>query len=281
MAHVLLYDSRHSGLRQCLCHLVTKLAHVSDTLKTKVRERKTSMDENQTQPTQAQPAAPTGETETPAASATEQKTESTEQNQSGQTESSEGGSQAVPYDRFKEVNDRAKTYEEQLEQYKKQLEEIQSKQTPQSPPNPQEEIVKQQFKKVADELGYVSRDELQRQKEDEAVRQELSNLESKYSGADGRPKFDRQKIVKFALNKQIGDLEAAYKIMHEQELMNWAISNAANKSKGVPSEKSDGSGAQSGDSNEELMAAYRKGDRNALKKRLMRTKLAQKVVGNS
>jgi hypothetical protein len=241
-----------------------------------------SMEDANVQPTQTSTDVAPAQAPSASDSSSQEQTQPAGQAQESTPEASTEGTKAVPYDRFKEVNDRARQYEEELQHYKNQLEELKTKnQEPPTPPNPQEELIKQQFKKVADELGYVSRQELQRQKEDEQVRSELQTLEKKYSGEDGRPKFDRQKVVNYAIQKGLtGDLEAAYKVMNEEALVNWHIQRAAQKSKGIATEKSDGSGVNSGTSNDELMLAYRRGDRNALKTRLARTKLYQKVIGN-
>ena len=57
---------------------------------------------------------------------------------------------------------------------------------------------------------------LRQKDDDDALKQELTRLESTYDGSDGRPKFDKNKVIKFALDRQIGDPEAAYKILNEK-----------------------------------------------------------------
>jgi hypothetical protein len=139
-------------------------------------------------------------------------------------------------------------------------------QAAQAPVDPNKEAIKEQLK----QLGFVTREEqeaeLRRREEDARVDRELSQLESKYNGSDGRPKFDRSKILDYAIKNGIGNAEIAYKAMHESALTDWAVKHAMEKTRGVSSEGSDGSGSQEvGTTTEDLKAGIRQGDRSALR----------------
>lgn len=203
---------------------------------------------------QTQDATTQVETTTEASSA-ETQTQETSQEPLQTQDASTEAEQTVPYARFKEVNDKYKELEKRYQD--------QGNQTPrQTQPNPQADVIKQQLK----ELGFVSREEIEQQKADEQLENSLKSLEKAYDGKDGRPKFNRQKVLEYASQNLIGNPEVAYKTMHEAELMDFAIKQATGKTKGVKSEVSDGSGsANMGTSNDDLMSAYQQGDSSAMR----------------
>lgn len=173
----------------------------------------------------------------------------------------------VPYSRFKEVNERSKEYEAKLREVETRLAEMDKRVAP-AQVDPQE----QQVKTMLNQYGYLSREEFQaeldkreqRLREDTQVQQELARLEQKYDGKNGLPKFDRKKVVEFALDRRLADPEVAYKTLFEKEYLNWHIQRASDKSKGVKTESSDGSGGQSaGPANQDLMSEAMKGDDKA------------------
>jgi hypothetical protein len=181
----------------------------------------------------------------------------------------------VPYSRFKEVNEKSKQYEAKLQEVEARLSEMDKRVAP-----PQVDAQEQQVKTLLNQYGYLSRDEFQteldkreqRLREDTQVSQELSRLETKYDGKNGLPKFDRQKVVNFALDRRLADPEVAYKTLYEKEYLNWHIQQATNKSKGVKTESSDGSGGQSvGPANQDLMSEAMKGDDKAFNTLIKRT----------
>jgi len=182
----------------------------------------------------------------------------------------------VPYSRFKEVNERSKQYEAKLKEVEDRLAAMDKRTTPPTNVDPQE----QQVKTMLNQYGYLSRDEFQaeldkreqRLREDTQVAQELARLEQKYDGKNGLPKFDRQKVVNFALERRLADPEVAYKTLFEKEYLNWHIQHAGDKSKGVKTESSDGSGASSaGPANEDLMSEAMNGDDQAFNTLIKRT----------
>lgn len=175
-------------------------------------------------------------------------------------------------DSVPEVNrfaERARKAEKAQADLEARLKEVETRMQP--APDQQSEAVKQQLKA----LGFVSQDEVEarirQQREDARVEQELNSLETRYSGTDGRPKFDRQKVINYALDHGIANPELAYKAMHERELLDWHVKQAVTKTGGVKTEGSDGSGStQVGTTNEDLRTAIASGDQGALRTFLKR-----------
>lgn len=194
----------------------------------------------------------------------------------------------VPYDRFAEVNTKARTYESEnlqlkakVEAYEKMRSQPSAPQQPQplTPEQQQRELAKQALgpllKELAPELGFMTKEESLRQQRDQQMNQTMSNLEKTYNGSDGRPKFDRKAVVDFAIANHIGNPEVAYKTMNEAALLNWHVQQAVQKSKGLQTEGSNGSGSQNvGTTNDDLKTAIAKGDKNALHTLLKRSMAA-------
>lgn len=181
-------------------------------------------------------------------------------------------SASVPYERFKEVNDTLKAMRDELAEMKTGLASSQTSQSQvQEPIDPaqraQEELIEKQFKQVADKLGYVSQDKLLQKERDQILEQTFTKLESQLNGSDGRPKFERQAVIDYALKNRISDPEVAYKLMNEAQLDNWKIEQAI-KGKGITlkTETSNGSGSQSaqGASMDVLKAKAAAGDQEAI-----------------
>lgn len=167
--------------------------------------------------------------------------------------------------------ERARKAEKELETLRKQQEAANAPQ-----PDPSQEAVKAQLKA----LGFITREEqeaeLQRREQDSRVERELDSLSTKYNGKDGRPKFDRAKVLQYAVDNGIANAEVAYKAMHEQQLTDWAIQQAVTKTRGVKTEGSDGSGSsQVGVTTDDLKEGIRKGDRASLKTLIRRVTAAE------
>jgi hypothetical protein len=166
--------------------------------------------------------------------------------------------------------EKARKAEKEAQQLRAEIDQIKKAQ-PQPEVDPNTELVKQQLK----QLGFITKDEqeaeLRRRDDDTRVANELARLEQTFDGKDGRPKFDRQEIIEFALERQIGDLEAAYNTKYQPELINWHVEQAIAKSRGVKTETSDGSGSQeAGTTDSDLKVAIAKGDKTALRTYLKR-----------
>lgn len=177
----------------------------------------------------------------------------------------------VPYDRLREVIDERNEIKNKLAELEAKV-NSRSSVEPQAPVDPQREAVKQEFKKIATELGFVSKEELEQKEADKQLADTMSSLESKYDGKNGLPKFDRVKALKYAQENLIGNLEIAYKQMNEAAIMDARIKEALGKTKGVKSEVSDGSGSSNiGTTDNDLKSAASRGDRDALTALIKRT----------
>lgn len=208
--------------------------------------------------------------------------QTTQASTTGAASAADGGDEvrAVPYERFKEVNEKYRQTEERIKELESRIEKYSQPETPRAPADPNEVKVKEVLKNY----GFVSQEDVQaeinRLREDQALEQTLSQLEKSYSGKDGRPQFNRQKVVEYAVNNGIPDPELAYKALYEQELLNWHIEQASKKQGGVKTESSDGSGsAPAGANNDELMQKAMSGDDSAMNTLLARTNVFQKFFG--
>ena len=190
----------------------------------------------------------------------------------------------VPYSQFREANVKAQEAEKKTEELEGRLRDLEGKGQTGGYDATQDPYYKNQQEQLSNQLkgmGFVTKEqqeaELKRRDEDTQVQRELDKLESVYSGADGRPKFEKEKVLDYALAKQIGDLEAAYKILNEKKLIDWQIKQASSKSKGFKTETSTGTGSQeAGTTEKDLKDAINKGDKNALHSYLKRrAKVAQ------
>lgn len=91
------------------------------------------------------------------------------------------------------------------------------------------------------QAGLVFQEDLDVKSQQDAVVQEAAKLTEKYNGSDGKPKFETAKVAAFGKKHSIFDLEAAYKLLNEAEIIDWAIKQA--KSKPSATEVSDSAGA--------------------------------------
>lgn len=182
----------------------------------------------------------------------------------------------VPYSEFKEANDRATEAMQKAEDFEKRLAEVEKQPQPGDPyQDPNYKAQADQFKNQLEGMGFVTKEqqeaELQRREEDAQVQRELDTLETRYDGKDGRPKFKKDEVINFALDKRIGDLEAAYKILNEKKIADWQIKQASSKTKGFKTEASTGTGStEAGTTETDLKDAITKGDKGALNAYLKR-----------
>ena len=216
-------------------------------------------------------------TETTETSSVENTAEVSQESQTDQSGSSEDKkvSESVPYERFSEINNKNKALSEEklrLEGELKALREARNYQPPQ--PQSQQDLAQQQQEQLIREqlkkMGFMDQTEVEAKlkqiEEDQKLDNTMRQLEMKYSGKDGRPQFRRREILQYAKDNQIGNLEAAYKLKYQAELIDHAIKTATGKTKPVKSESSDGSGSQNaGTTDKDLVAAAKKGDRDSLR----------------
>ncbi len=180
----------------------------------------------------------------------------------------------VPYSVFKETKEELKEIKEMIASRNQQVPQPQTNVDPQE--QAQREQVKQAFKDIASELGYVSKDDLRREKADEQLEGSLKSLETKYSGKDDPElKFNRQEVIDYAIKNGISNPEMAFKLMKEEAFANYRIRQAVSKSQGFKTEGSDGSGSQSVQTtDEDLKEAIARGDKKA------KDILLSRVAGN-
>lgn len=210
--------------------------------------------------------------ETTEASSAENQTDETIQEET--QDDSGSTSKTVPYERLQEVINSKNELKGEIDRLRAEFAKIQQNKvdSPTDPPNPQEETVKQQLNKYLKELGYVSKEELEQKEADRQLEQTIDSLSGKYNGKDGRPKFEKNKVLEYAQKNLIGNLEIAYKQMHEAELIDFAVKQALGKTKGVKSESSDGSGStQVGTTQSDLLEAAKDGDSDAISTLIKRT----------
>lgn len=208
---------------------------------------------NNTETTDASPA------EKPATSETQ------ESQDTGST-SEKQISESVPYERFAEVNNKNKALEKSIEEIRQEMEELKKPSEPQAPVSPEQEQQEQQIREQLKKMGFISKEELELVEEDRKLQSTLEKLETKYDGSDGRPKFDRVKVLSFAKEKGIADVDGAYNLLHQPELIDFAIKQAQGKTKPVKSETSDGSGSsEAGTTRGDLIKAAQKGDKGSVR----------------
>lgn len=240
------------------------------------------MDEAQIEDVQQPEVVETGDT----SSSVDENTAVDGNSQIEGVEAAEPELKTVPYDRFSQVNAERSEYKQTLAQVQQELAALRQAQqqalAPQADPAQvqEKEVIKQQLAPLLEEMGYVSKAELQRREADVRLEQTLSSLESKYSGKDGSPKFERQAVINYAVANGINNPEAAYKLMNMDALMNSVAQKAVMNSRGIKTEGSNGSGVQNvGTTNDDLKQAIAKGDSSA--KSLLFKRLAKQALSNS
>ena len=91
-----------------------------------------------------------------------------------------------------------------------------------------DETQKAQLRKVIQEAGFVTKEEIeQKVQQDErarAIRSERTELEGKYKGEDGKPKFEYEDVLRFAVDNGMPNLDLAYRELNHDKLLDWEIS---------------------------------------------------------
>lgn len=213
-------------------------------------------------------------TDTTDTSGSDQTTDEGESTESQDTETegkeSKSDSNTVPYERFAETNSKVAALQSEIEAMKRERISNQNIDPQQAA---LKESAKEAFKTLADELGYVSKDELRQLESDRKLESSLTELEKEFDGKKiPGLKFDRQKVIDFAIKEGIGNPRIAFEAMHKTEFTNLAVKQALTKGKGIKSEGSNGSGTQNagGPSNDDLKVRMAKGDEQAKKLYLKR-----------
>jgi len=77
--------------------------------------------------------------------------------------------------------------------------------------------MKKQLKKMLQKIGFQTTNDIKKHNKetntDKEIEAMLRNLEKKYDGSNGLPKFNRKKVLKFCLDNRILDPEVGYRMM--------------------------------------------------------------------
>lgn len=99
-------------------------------------------------------------------------------------------------------------------------------------------LVQQKLIEVSDKKAKELSEDLQFQKV-------LESLEAEFDGSDGRPKFNRAKVLEHGKKINVFNPRVAYKDLHEKELEEWAINQRISKKRPTTSfDRGAGSGGK-------------------------------------
>ena len=122
--------------------------------------------------------------------------------------------------RIRELIRQRKELEEELEATKGKPPA--SEQPPQPTLEEDPEVLRKAVSRLK-ELGFVTKDEVQKIQDRQVLDKEHDRLERLYDGSDGRPRYNREDVEKYALATGIYNPEAAYKLRYEKELDDWIL----------------------------------------------------------
>jgi len=130
---------------------------------------------------------------------------------------------------------------ERIGEYKKQLEELERTKQTGEPVDVEQGM--REAQSAARKLGIVLKDDLdgyyQNRRGAEKLLETCSDLEISIDGTDGRPKFDKTKVLEFMeINPGFTEPERAYKAMHVDEISDWKASKTNIKPRGINTETS-------------------------------------------
>jgi hypothetical protein len=141
-----------------------------------------------------------------------------------------------------QVQELAKDYErlgrmyapllQQVRELSQRLQELQQPPSRETAGGDIDEITKRYLK---EKLGVVTREDIEKMKEDEALEDYLQALEYTYDGSDGRPKFDRKEVLEYCIQHGISNPEDGYKLLHFNELVDWYLRQKQQAPKPPPS----------------------------------------------
>lgn len=96
-------------------------------------------------------------------------------------------------------------------------------------------------------LGFVHNEELlKKEKElldkeaDKAMEDMLQELAQSYDGKDGRPKFDRNRVLDFCINRGLSNPEDGYKLMNWDAIKEWELRKVKSAPSAPPSSGGEG-----------------------------------------
>ncbi len=85
--------------------------------------------------------------------------------------------------------------------------------------------------------GFLTKEELEAEKNAQSYAEEMRSLSEKYDGKDGRPVFDAYEVSEFGKKNKIYNLEAAYERMYKKELFDWELKKTGNPGETIETEK--------------------------------------------
>lgn len=77
---------------------------------------------------------------------------------------------------------------------------------------------------VKEEFDKLQTEKEKQLREDLSFQETIKSLEAEFDGSDGRPKFDKMKVLKYGQDNNIFNPRSAYKEMHEDALDEWKVS---------------------------------------------------------
>jgi hypothetical protein len=154
----------------------------------------------------------------------------------GDGDGTETGREAtIPYKRFKEVNSKKKELEAEVKRLRDEAARRQPQTQTQTNAMPEglDPAVAQQLKPyfdfIAQQNGYVKKEEIQRKEMATREQQAFESLAKRYSGADGSPVFDKEQIMDAAadiLQNPESFYEGVYLILNKDGYMDYAAKQA-------------------------------------------------------
>jgi hypothetical protein len=109
---------------------------------------------------------------------------------------------------------------------------------PPAPANPNVTAAKTRAVEYLKSLGFSPTEDVDTKIQQIEDRMTLNNehmrLMSEYDGADGRPRYDRNKVESFMRDHAVYDPEVAYKALYEAELLDWSIKKGQSERKQRP-----------------------------------------------
>ena len=89
-------------------------------------------------------------------------------------------------------------------------------------------------------LGFVHREEQTQKEEDSILENNLQKLTESYDGRDGKPRFDRERVLEFCIQNGIASPEYGYKLMNYDALKEFDLRQAKSAPSAPPSSGGEG-----------------------------------------
>ena len=89
-------------------------------------------------------------------------------------------------------------------------------------------------------LGFVHREEQTQKEEDSILENNLQKLTESYDGRDGKPRFDRERVLEFCIQNGIASPEYGYKLMNYDALREFDLRQVKSAPSAPPSSGGEG-----------------------------------------